>query len=524
MTEFFDFFENNSNKNKSLKNKEFKGHRDINIKNKLNSSDDDESEDENFTRALNKKVFQGKKGEMLLELQKSFKDDKRFEMGNKFRGDIDVSKVSQKLKEMTYTFDSNKKNHENMHSTINKLFKYNDIEQKVLQEKNKNTTEDHIIVDNLSIKNFNEHLFKEKIEEEKLNNLAILSRIISNQEFLSLTKKINNPNQLILKRFDPNYNIGQNLVVDDQKKISEYINKENIIKLDKGMEHKSDFNIDEEFINKKNKKEIKKLNQLKKHEKENVMKKIANEINDDLEPVIEVNYNIWKNVAHQKQKADISSSFTLFSNNEETIKHSNNTNLFADKNNNNQAFNLFSDQAKEITGFNLFEAKNNIKKEDVKEKTMITEHLNKNKSITSGKEVAEINRKLNKKEMKIENNLTEEKVKVDKNESFNKKKKTDKIQSDNNDKLNLNDDSLDPISKKVLKHLDSTKEKPNKQIIQDDSKESETAEKEKNNELLKKKIERIKQKKQDIKNKETKKRNNLYNFFYYYYIFFLINH
>ena len=264
---------------------------------------EEESEDENFTRALNKKVFQGKKGHMLLELQKSYKDDKRFDMDKRFTNDIDTNKVPQKLKDLTYAFDNNFNQNENNFSK--KIFKEenkkNSIKNQIKNSEKELFDENiNIIVENISINNFNEEIFKEKIEQEKLKNLSILSSIVSNQEFLSISKKINDPNTLILKRYDPSLNMGKNLLIENEKKKIE--NKKNFIKLEKGMEYKSEFNIKEEFADKNNRKEMKKLNDLKKYEKENVLKKIVNEINDQMEPVIDVNYDVWKNITKQKKK------------------------------------------------------------------------------------------------------------------------------------------------------------------------------------------------------------------------------
>src|SRR5687767_13064717 len=68
---------------------------------------EEESEDDNFQQALKKKQFEGSKGMMLLELQKSYKGDKRFNMDKKFFDDVEVNMVSSELKSQTDLFDGN---------------------------------------------------------------------------------------------------------------------------------------------------------------------------------------------------------------------------------------------------------------------------------------------------------------------------------------------------------------------------------------------------------------------------------
>lgn len=483
MSQFFDFFlEENKKVNKEAR---LNKNSDTN-----NCENEEESEDENFTRALNKKAFQGKKGQMLMELQKSYKADDRFIMDKRFQGDLDVTKISQKLKDMSYTFDEKNLNKESRKINFTK-----NIETKADHKKESEKTEEiNIIAHNLSLNNFSELKFKEKLEEEKMKNLSILSSIISNQEFLSLSKKINNPSQLLVKRFDPTLNIGQNLIVEKEKrKIEE---SKNLVKLGKGMEIKSDFDIQREFAEKNNKKEMKKLDQLRKDEKERLMKKIANEVNDDLEPVIEVNYDIWKNVSKSKTKK--AEGFSLFSSDEnkesksgESSKTNNDATgddkisfiLFGDNDENNNKSN-------EKKGFSLFDEDKPIKKkvvenegENQKNKKIVDE-INKNKKENKDKnkekDLLDIN--ANKKRENIDD-LKNNKIKDSSIKDKNKKEKISLLNSDKEKELTEN------IDKTINQALIDTK----------------VEEKIKNKELLKKKRERIKEKKEALKLEEIKK-------------------
>jgi hypothetical protein len=140
----------------------------------------EESEDDNFEIALKKKQFEGNKGQMLLELQKTYKGDKRFKLDNKFVNDMDVKKVSYGVKELTDVFD-------NKNEDIKKLVNHNKIKKKEII-----TIED-------------------ELKREKQRNISILSQIISNEEFLSIKPKTTNHQSLITKRFDPLLNIGKEI-------------------------------------------------------------------------------------------------------------------------------------------------------------------------------------------------------------------------------------------------------------------------------------------------------------------------
>lgn len=139
-----------------------------------------DSEDDNFEIALKKRQFEGNKGEMLLELQKTYKGDQRFKLDNKFMNDIDINKVSNGIKELTDVFDR----------------KSEDKIKPIVSKKNKKN-------ETITI--------EEELKREKQRNISILSQIISNEEFLSIKPKTTNHQSLIIKRFDPLLNIGKEI-------------------------------------------------------------------------------------------------------------------------------------------------------------------------------------------------------------------------------------------------------------------------------------------------------------------------
>ena len=147
----------------------------FNLNDKAGDSDDD-----NFELALKKKQFEGSKGKMLLELQKTYKGDDRFKFDNKFSNDIEVNRISYGLKELTDVFDRTK----------------DDFKKSVPSK----------------IKNKGILTIEDQLKEEKQKNISILSRIISNEEFLSIRPKTNHQS-LIIKRFDPLLNIGKEIVI-----------------------------------------------------------------------------------------------------------------------------------------------------------------------------------------------------------------------------------------------------------------------------------------------------------------------
>ena len=50
---------------------------------------------------LKKSQFEGKKGRLLLELQKSYKGDERFKLTEKFKDDIEVDKLKNSFRQIT---------------------------------------------------------------------------------------------------------------------------------------------------------------------------------------------------------------------------------------------------------------------------------------------------------------------------------------------------------------------------------------------------------------------------------------
>jgi hypothetical protein len=223
----------------------------------LHINDVDEQEAiRDFDKALQKKQFQGKKGKMLLELQKSYKDDKRFTMNKNFKNDLDVSKVPINLKNMSYAFNE---------KIVKGTYQEKDIDLEIKEERNK--------------------------------NYSILSSILTNEEFLKVNnKKTNNPKNLIIKRFDPSLNIGNELVREIKSKEEVKAEKvKNTIKLDKGV-----------GIRKKSKKDL----NLTAREKDLAMRKVMDEANQIKETKIEINYKSFKSIFHTQEE----NNFCLFSN------------------------------------------------------------------------------------------------------------------------------------------------------------------------------------------------------------------
>jgi hypothetical protein len=197
-------------------------------------------DDEGFELALQKKQFQGKKGNMLMELQKSYKGDDRFVFDKKFKNDVDTKLVSRKLKNTTDVFDE--------------------------QEK--------------------KEIFKKEISEEKNKNMNILSSILTNEEFFTFNNKKPNPKKLIIKRFDPALGLGNDLIIKKEEKKVE----ENVIKLEKGVSRKKNFENQNDY------------NRMNSKDKQRVMSKVMDEANKIFETKVEVKYDSLKNVFKKESK------------------------------------------------------------------------------------------------------------------------------------------------------------------------------------------------------------------------------
>ena len=233
-----------------------------------------------FEKALNKKQFQGEKGKILLKLQNSYLNDPRFKIDSKFKDDVNYKKLPSDIKESS--------------NTKKDLFDYEDKE---------------IEADD------------EDIELEKKKNMAILAQILPNSAFLE-HKSVDKPiNKLIIKRFDPELqlgNAGVEVIKNDKKDKKE--NKENkgLIKLEKGVKILDDRN-DIELINKYYKYGETDINKMKKKEKEKLISDTINRINDEMNQEIKVNYDMWKKGIQEKND----NTFSLFGN---PINNSNNLN------------------------------------------------------------------------------------------------------------------------------------------------------------------------------------------------------
>ena len=249
-----------------------------------------------FEKALNKKQFQGEKGKILLKLQNSYLNDPRFKIDSKFKDDVNYKKLPSDIKESS--------------NTKKDLFDYEDKE---------------IEADD------------EDIELEKKKNMAILAQILPNSAFLE-HKSVDKPiNKLIIKRFDPELqlgNAGVEVIKNDKKEKKD--NKENkgLIKLEKGVKILDDRN-DIELINKYYKYGETDINKMKKKEKEKLISDTINRINDEMNQEIKVNYDMWKKGIQEKND----NTFSLFGNpinnpnnlKNETKNDDNNNNIIKEK-------------------------------------------------------------------------------------------------------------------------------------------------------------------------------------------------
>lgn len=239
----------------------------------INLFDDDDEDGDGidltsaFDKALKKKQFQGEKGRVLFELQKSINNsDHRFTLDKKFKGDVSYRQLPQSVKETTSKVSQSKDYSYNMMNTA--------------------LTQD------------------EEIKTERNKNLSILSTLLTNTEYLNYKPKELNTKKLMIKRYDPQLNLGDSgasLIKEEQPKLKA-IKEENVIKLEKGVEV---FNapLPNPYLSKHKK-------EMKRREKEFKMKEKMNEINDNMNGEVSINYDKWKSTIKST-----STSFNLFGDN-----------------------------------------------------------------------------------------------------------------------------------------------------------------------------------------------------------------
>ena len=336
-----------------------------------------------FEKALNKKQFQGEKGKMLLKLQNSYLNDPRFKIDSKFKDDINYKKLQSDIKESS----NNKKN----------LFNYEDKE---------------IEADD------------EDIELEKKKNMAILAQILPNSAFLE-HKSVDKPvNKLIIKRFDPELQLGNAGVEEIKKEIKENKNKEDkgLIKLETGVPIINDRD-DIDLINKYYKYKEKDIDKMKKREKEKLISDTINRINDEMNQEIKVNYDMWKKGIQEKND----NKFSLFGN---PINNSNN-----EANNDNNIDN------------------NNI----IEEKELNTDKDNK-KKVLADKEILRRKKRREKQKMK-----KKEKQRIKKEQLKLKKEKIEKKMEEKNEqyKNELIQEFGEEKTKKYINYINMIKEHTN---------------------------------------------------------------
>lgn len=252
--------------------------------------DDNNSEtnEDKFNNAINNKLYHGKQGRMLFELQQAGKGDKRFQFKSQFKDEINLDRVSKNLKSRTDAFDY-KESNKNKNITSLSKSKHNQ------QDGDKKSKVYEIIN-------------SETLLKEKNNNLALLSTITSNTEFFDhkINKRQVRPHVLITKRFDPIIGLGEELKREDLKnKNTNEIT--NIVKLNKGFEKlgkietENDSKVKSYFNKTKNilsKKELR--------DKDKELSNIINEIQEkDMKEVkVEVNLDFFRNITQNKSSSN----------------------------------------------------------------------------------------------------------------------------------------------------------------------------------------------------------------------------
>ena len=152
---------------------------------------------------------------------------------------------------------------------------------KILQQKKKDESE-KINIDT------------DTIQKEKNNNLALISSLISNEDFFGykVNRKIMKHHDLITKRFDPLLGVGSNFIKKDETQIND---KEPEMKISKGFEKISA--IKPKFDSNEH---------LRKKDKDADLSKVINSIQTtELKEVkVEINYNFFKNLTSGEEKVD----------------------------------------------------------------------------------------------------------------------------------------------------------------------------------------------------------------------------
>lgn len=225
----------------------------------LNENDDISHNNSHDTRFENK-IYDSKKGKLLLELQKTFKGDDRFKLGKKFKNDVEFEKLPNSVKQANKDLE----------------FDLEDEKQEVPKHK------------------------KNSLEIEKDSQFNILKalfpqeRIRNDQKSKNITGK-----NLILPRFDPSKPHTNELIIKETPKIAARKKKENKIRIDSG-------------VDKKKKNLLKADSILKKtiHKTEKIPEKAKKLIKH-------INYEAWKTLTQKTQTEEDNSAeplkFKLFS-------------------------------------------------------------------------------------------------------------------------------------------------------------------------------------------------------------------
>lgn len=247
-------------------------------------SEGEEPLEDNFNKALSKNQFVGEKGKMLLDLQTTYKNDSRFKIDKKFKGDISFQKLPSSLKSEIKT----------------NLKKTNDFEYK--DRTNEKASEE--------------------IQNEKNKNLSILSSVLPASAYLDHNPKEKSYKHVIVKRFDPDLNLGDYNVTPIEKKEDLKSKDDNVVKLEKGVE----------VFNEPLKNPIyqsKHQKQMKKREKEKMINKVINEINDNMNGEVIVNYDVFKKTIQESKQ---NGGFKLFGGSEDESKKEETQKISSEKN------------------------------------------------------------------------------------------------------------------------------------------------------------------------------------------------